>query len=335
MTATAITGGTGFSVGAVRVPNRLVLAPMAGVTDIVFRGLCKQKGAGLVFTEMVSDHGLIYSNKQSQSITEISESEHPIAAQIFGSDPDTMAKAAVLVAREGPDLIDINMGCPVPKVVKNNEGSALMLNPERAQQIIRAVSDAVRLPVSVKIRKGWDDTRVNAVEFAIACVEAGASLVTVHGRTRSQFYSGRADWQVIARVKEAVSVPVIGNGDIWQPADAQRMLEETGCDGAMIGRGSLGNPWIFSRTLALMSGIVLPPPSPRERIDMALCHLSLVIARRGEKSAIPYMRKHVGWYLKGLSGGARVRDAVNTARNEAEVVAILREYARSFEGGGH
>lgn len=316
----------GFAIGPVKIPNRLVLAPMAGVTDAVFRALCKKEGAGLVFTEMVSDQGLIYSNAESHSIVEISPEEHPIGVQLFGSRPEFMAEAAQIVLRKRPDFIDINMGCPVPKVVKNREGCALMLEPGLAAEIIKAVRTASGLPVTVKIRKGWDEQHVNAVEFAQVCEEAGASAITVHGRTRAQFYSGKADWDIIRQVKQAVTVPVIGNGDIWEPQDVLRMLETTGCDGVMIGRGSLGNPWIFSRALALLAGEALPPPSPDDRIKMALLHLKMTVARRGERAGVPYMRKHIGWYLKGIPNAARVRDLINTVRTSAEVERILLEF---------
>jgi nifR3 family TIM-barrel protein len=320
----------GFEIGPVRVPNRLVLAPMAGVTDVIFRAFCEHLGAGLVFTEMVSSLGLIYSNRQSQGILEIAPDEHPVGVQIFGSSPEAMARAALLVRDAGPDFIDINMGCPVPKVVKNREGCALMLEPLRAQEIIKAVRQASGLPVTVKMRKGWDEEKTNAVEFALACQEAGVAALTVHGRTRAQFYSGKADWAIIARVKEIVRVPVIGNGDVWRAEDVLSMLDLTGCDAVMIARGCLGNPWIFEQAAGLLSGKTVAMPGAGDRIRMALLHLNLVVARTGERAGVPSMRKHIAWYLKGLPGHARVRDAINTARSAADVERVLLEFEGSF-----
>ncbi|MDP2860057.1 MAG: tRNA dihydrouridine synthase DusB [Bacillota bacterium] len=316
----------GFSIGPVRIHGRIVLAPMAGITDIVFRAICIEHGASLVYTEMVSANGLIYSNRQSQGIIEISPAEHPIGAQIFGREPEAMSQAALLVAKAGPDFIDINMGCPVPKVVKNREGCALMLEPERAQEVIRAVRTTSRLPVTVKMRKGWDVAHQNAVEFALACEEAGVSAIAVHGRTRTQMYSGKADWDIIARVKESVCVPVIGNGDIWQPADAQNMLRETGCDAVMVARGALGCPWIFANAKRLLAGGACEEPGFEDRIEMALRHLRLAVVRYGERTGVPLMRKHLSWYMKGLVGSARVKAQVNVARSAAAVESILGAY---------
>ena len=316
----------GFSIGPVRMHGRVVLAPMAGITDLVFRAICIEHGASLVYTEMVSANGLIYSNRQSQGILEISLGEHPIGAQIFGREPEAMSQAALLAAKAGPDFIDINMGCPVPKVVKNREGCALMLEPERAQDLIRAVRAASSLPVTVKIRKGWDAAHQNAVEFAVACEEAGVSAITVHGRTRTVMYSGKADWEIIARVKQTVRVPVIGNGDVWQPVDAQMMLQDTGCDAVMVARGALGCPWIFANANRLLAGGVYEEPGFEDRIEMALQHLRLAVARYGERAGVPLMRKHLSWYMKGLVGSARVKDQVNVARSAAAVESILASY---------
>lgn len=316
-----------FFIDSVQISNRLVLAPLAGITDLVFRGICKQMGAGLVFTEMISDQGLIYANRESFGIMEISDAERPVGVQIFGSKPEPMAKAAAIVARETPELVDINMGCPVPKVVKNGEGAALMKDPDKAMQIIRAVKSASGLPVTVKIRKGWDEHTACAVEFAIACEEAGASAVSVHGRTRSQFYSGDADWGVIRSVKRALKIPVIGNGDVWKPHDAFKMVEETGCDAVMIGRGCLGNPWLFSRTLESTGSLEAPSPSLDERIGVAVRHLDEVVKKRGERLGVPYMRKHLGWYVKGLAEAARLRRSINAAGTLCEVKAILNAIA--------
>ncbi len=321
----------GFQIGHVAVLGRVVLAPMAGITDVVFRQICIEHGASCVYTEMVSANGLIYSNKQSQEILEISEAEHPVGAQIFGREPEIMRQAALLAAEAGPDFIDINMGCPVPKVIKNREGCALMLEPMRAQEVIRAVRDASHLPVTVKIRKGWDAQHQNAVEFALACQEAGISAIAVHGRTRPEMYSGKADWGVIARVKDAVSVPVLGNGDVWRPEDVVGMLAETGCDAVMVARGALGNPWIFASAASLLLGQEYRSPAPGDRLDMAVRHLRLAIARYGERAGVPLMRKHIGWYLKGLPGSAHVKDQVNIARDARAVEAILESYRRRLE----
>jgi tRNA-dihydrouridine synthase B len=307
-----------FTYGRQLIENRLCLAPIAGVTDVIFRMLCKEQGAGLVFTEMVSDMGLVYSNRKTHEILEILPGERPIGAQIFGSQVDAMERGAEIVARAGPDFIDINMGCPVPKVVKNGEGCALMLDPERACDVIKAVARGSGLPVTVKIRKGWDLQRANAVDFAKACEDAGVSGIAVHGRTRGQFYSGKADWDIIRSVKQAVSVPVIGNGDVWEPGDATRMLEETGCDAVMIARGSLGNPWIFNMSTGRI-GL-------HERMQMVIRHVQMIVKKRGEKAGIPYMRKHIGWYLKGVTGGARVKDEINFARTAIDVEAILTRF---------
>jgi len=321
----------GFRIGHVVVHGRVVLAPMAGITDVVFRSICIEHGASCVYTEMVSANGLIYSNKQSQEILEISEAEHPVGAQVFGREPEVMRQAALLAAEAGPDFLDINMGCPVPKVIKNREGCALMLEPEKAQEVIRAVKDASPLPVTVKIRKGWDAQHQNAVEFALACQEAGVSAIAVHGRTRTQMYSGKADWDVITRVKDAVSVPVIGNGDVWRPEDVESMLERTGCDAVMVARGALGNPWIFENAGSLLSGQAYRTPGSGDRIDMALRHLHLAIARYGEKAGVPLMRKHTGWYLKGLPGSAQVKDRVNVAKDARAVEAILESFRQRLE----
>jgi len=326
-------GENGFRIGPLAVRGRVVLAPMAGITDVVFRSICIEHGALLVYTEMVSANGLIYSNRQSQEILEISQGEHPVGAQIFGREPGIMSQAALLAAEAGPDFIDINMGCPVPKVVKGREGCALMLEPVRAQEIIRAVKAASGLPVTVKIRKGWDAEHQNAVEFALACQEAGASAIAVHGRTRTQMYSGKADWDIIARVKEEVSVPVIGNGDVWKAEDVERMLHRTGCDAVMVARGALGNPWIFESARRLLAGQEYEIPGFGDKIDMALRHLRLAIARYGERAGVPLMRKHLAWYLKGLAGSAQVKDQVNVAKGAGAVESILASYRFRLDQG--
>jgi tRNA-dihydrouridine synthase B len=317
----------GFSIGAVRMENPLVLAPMAGVCDAPFRLICREMGCALTYTEMVSGMALVHANTRTMEMLAISEDDHPIAVQLFGSDPGVMARAAVMVEQKGADIIDINMGCPVPKIVKNREGSALMRDPERAWAIVRAVRKEVRVPVTVKIRKGWDDYSVNAVGFAEGCVEAGADGIAVHGRTREQGYSGEADWHIIAQVADALDVPVIGNGDVTCAEDALEIMEQTGCVGVMIGRGALGNPWIFRECLHYLdTGELLPEPELYERVSMALRHLDDAVEFKGERVAVREMRKHLAWYIRGLRGAARMRDAINTSESVEELRGIMLEY---------
>ncbi|MCR4427067.1 MAG: tRNA dihydrouridine synthase DusB [Firmicutes bacterium] len=324
----------GLHIGGVLIKNPLVLAPMAGVCDLPFRLICKHMGCALVYTEMISSMALWYRNRRTSFMLTLSEREHPVSVQIFGSNPEVMAQAARVAAASGADIVDINMGCPVPKVVKNEEGCALMRRPGLAQDIVRAVVSSAGVPVTVKIRMGWDDASANAVEFAQACVEAGASAVAVHGRTRAQGYQGNADWGIIARVKAAVSVPVIGNGDVRDPLDVARMMDETACDGVMIGRGALGNPWIFRRSLHyLATGEVPPEPTAVERIDMALNHLDTDVEYKGAKTATSEMRKHLAWYIRGLPRATRVRDLVNTAGGPDALRRILTAYRDQFERG--
>ncbi|MDD3654806.1 MAG: tRNA dihydrouridine synthase DusB [Desulfotomaculaceae bacterium] len=313
-----------MKIGSIALANPVISAPMAGITDKAFRILAKEAGCGLVCTEMVSDQALLYGNPKTCRILNISGEAYPVSVQIFGSNADYMAKAAEIAESRGADIIDINMGCPMPKIVNNGEGAALMREPERAAGIVRAVVSCVSVPVTVKMRKGWDEKSVNAVELAKQVVDAGAVALTVHGRTRSQFYGGKADWEIIAAVKGAVAVPVIGNGDIWQPADALSMINQTGCDGVMIGRAALGNPWIFKQTLNfLRTGELLPGPTLEDRITMSLRHLSLLIEYKSEQVAVREMRKHAAWYTKGLPGAAKLRDMINKARCKEELQKIL------------
>lgn len=314
-------------VGKVTLENPVILAPMAGINDLPFRTLAREMGCGLVCTGMISSRGLIHGNPGTRRLLAISPEERPVSVQIFGAEPEVMARAAEMAVAAGADLIDINMGCPVPKVVKGGGGAALLRDPRAAFRVVVSVAAAVPVPVTVKLRKGWEEAGASAVEVARAAVEAGALMVAVHGRTRGQFYAGRADWGIIARVKEAVPVPVVGNGDVWSPLDARRMLEETGCDGVMIGRGALGNPWIFRRTVHfLRTGELLPPPTPVERVDMALRHLERLVEFRGEYRGVREMRKHAAWYLKGLPGAARVRERCFRATTAGELSEILARY---------
>lgn len=311
-------------IGNVLVPNQVVAAPMAGVTDKTFRILAKEKGCGLVFTEMVSAQALVYKNKRTWELLDLRGEAAPIAVQIFGSDPGIVAKGALLAENAGASIIDINMGCPAQKIVRNGEGSALMQNPQLAWKIVEETAKLIKIPVTVKIRKGWCSNKINAVEFALGCAAAGAKAISVHGRTREEFYAGKADWDIIRQVVEKVDVPVIGNGDLWFPQDGVRMLAETGCAGVMIGRASLGNPWIFSRTIAFLEqGILLPEPSLEERFSTALRHLELVVNRKGEARGVREMRKHLAWYVKGLSGAARIRNQLVQASTVEQVKKIL------------
>lgn len=318
-----------MKIGNIKIENNVFLAPLAGITDMAFRILCKQKGAGLVYSEMVSCKGMYYGDKKTNKLLEISEIERPIAVQIFGSDPDIMSNVVYdkLNKREDIDIIDINMGCPVPKIVKNGDGSALLKKPKLIKKIVEALVKVSEKPITVKIRIGWDNDNINAVEISKLVEQAGASAITVHGRTREQYYSGKANWDVIKSVKDKVKIPVIGNGDIFTPEDAKTMIDYTKCDAVMIGRGSRGNPWIFERTIGLLKDDKsILAPSNEERINMAIKHLELLCSIKREDIAVREMRKHIGWYTKGMKNSAEIRGKINTFVEKEYMVKELINY---------
>ena len=316
-----------LKIGNVRLENPYILAPMAGVTDLPFRLLCKEMGAGLIFMEMVSAKAISFHNKNTEKLMEIEEKERPVSMQLFGSDPDLIAEMAAQIEERPFDILDLNMGCPVPKVVNNGEGSALMKNPKLAAEIVRKTAKAIQKPLTVKIRKGFDEAHSNAVEMAKYLEDAGAAAIAVHGRTREQYYAGKADWEIIRQVKEAVSVPVIGNGDVTDPISAHKMMEETGCDGVMIGRASRGNPWIFRQLVEYdKTGNIPERPDVEELKAMILRHARLQLQYKGEYTGIREMRKHVAWYTAGYPHSAAIRRRVN----EIETIGQLEEMLESI-----
>ncbi|MDY8096087.1 tRNA dihydrouridine synthase DusB [Paenibacillus polymyxa] len=317
-----------LKIGGIEMKNQVVLAPMAGVCNPAFRLIAKEFGTGLVCAEMVSDKAIIHGNKRTREMLFVDEREKPLSLQIFGGDRESLVEAAKVVDQEtNADIIDINMGCPVPKVTKCDAGARWLLDPNKIYEMVSAVVESVSKPVTVKMRIGWDSEHIYAVENARAVERAGGQAVSVHGRTREQLYTGHANWDIIKEVKEAVSIPVIGNGDVASPEDARRMLDLTNCDGVMIGRGALGNPWMLYRTIEyLQSGELLPDPAPEEKIRIAILHMDRLVALKGEAVAVREMRKHLAWYLKGLKGSARIKDAIMEETKRDDMVRILDQF---------
>lgn len=318
-----------LKIGNVEIENNVVLAPMAGICNSAFRRIIREMGAGLIYAEMVSDKALVYENQKTEDMLYMTEAERPISQQIFGSDKESFIEAAkIIYEKMKPDIIDINMGCPVPKVaVSAQAGAALLKNPEKIYEIVKGIKEAVPIPVTVKIRSGWDNKSINAVEVAKVCEEAGASAICVHPRTRSQRYEGTADWNIIKEVKEAVNIPVIGNGDIKTVYDAKKMIEETGCDAVMIGRAALGNPWLIRDIVNYLNDGREPVPiSKNERIEMCFKHLDYLLEFKREKTAVLEMRSHIAWYLKGLEGANDVKRKIFVSNTKEEVINILNEF---------
>ena len=318
-----------WKIGNVEIKNQIVLAPMAGISNTAYRQIIKEMGAGLIFAEMVSDKALVYGSEKTFDLLKMNDMERPIAQQIFGSDVDSFVKAAKLVEDAmHPDIIDINMGCPLPKVaIKSQAGSALLKSPDKIKEIVSAVVKAVSVPVTVKIRSGWDEKSINAVEVAKVIEEAGASAITVHGRTRAQGYSGNADWNIIKQVKETVKIPVIGNGDVTSAEKSKEMLDYTGCDAVMIGRGVLGNPWLINECVTyLESGVIPSRPSSKEKIEMLKRHYKLLVESTSEKQAILEIRTHALWYIKGMPKSAYIKNEICKTKNSEDLFKILDDY---------
>ncbi|HZK34577.1 MAG TPA: tRNA dihydrouridine synthase DusB [Bacillota bacterium] len=321
-------------IGSIRVENKVFLAPMAGVTDKVFRMLCREQGCGLVYTEMVSAKGLYYGSGRTADLLDTHLDKGPVGVQIFGSDPAIMAQMAEKICQYEIDLIDINMGCPTPKIVKNGEGSALMKNPKLAGEIVKEVVKASSKPVTVKMRSGWDDDSINAVDLAMIVEDAGATAVTLHGRTRGQFYSGKADWGIIKKVKSKLTIPLIGNGDIFSAKAASDILDQTGCDAIMVARGAQGNPWIFREIGSYLNKEeIISPPGHEEIISTALRHLRLLAEDKDERIAVNEMRKHIAWYIKGLKNAAGIKRTINKSGSLAEIEDVLGAYLNELDNG--
>ncbi|RAL23198.1 tRNA dihydrouridine synthase DusB [Thermoflavimicrobium daqui] len=322
-----------FKIGDIQIQNQVVLAPMAGVCNPAFRLIAKEFGAGLVCAEMVSDKAILHGNKRTKEMLYVDEREKPLSLQIFGGDKNSLVEAAKVVDQQtNADIIDINMGCPVPKVTKCDAGARWLLDPSKIEEMVSAVVQAVKKPVTVKMRLGWDDDHIYVIENALSAERAGAQAVTVHGRTREQMYRGKANWDMIHQVKQSVNIPVIGNGDVFTPEDARKMLDTTGCDGVMIGRGALGNPWMLYRTVHyLKTGELLPEPKPMEKMRIAIIHMDRLVALRGEAVAVREMRKHAAWYLKGIRGSTRIKDMVNQQETRDGMAELLLNFARELE----
>ena len=324
-----------WKIGNVEIANQVVLAPMAGISNSPFRRICKEMGCGLIYAEMVSDKAIMYGNKKTIDMLYMTDFERPISQQIFGTDVSSFVIAAKYICSNmNPDIIDINMGCPVPKVaLRAQAGSALLKSPSKIYDIVKAVVDAVDVPVTVKIRSGWDSNHINAVEVAKVIEKAGASAICVHPRTRSQGYRGEADWSIIKAVKDNVNIPVIGNGDIKTPEDAKRMLDETGCDAIMIGRGVLGNPWLIEQTVAYLNGDLFFQPNRLDRVDMCIKHLNYLSVVKDEKVARLEIRNHIGWYFKGLPGANEIKNKVYQCDSIHDIMQVLMSYREELLNG--
>ena len=324
-----------WKIGNVEIANQVVLAPMAGISNSPFRRICKEMGCGLIYAEMVSDKAIMYGNKKTIDMLYMTDFERPISQQIFGTDVSSFVIAAKYICSNmHPDIIDINMGCPVPKVaLRAQDGSALLKSPSKIYDIVKAVVDAVDVPVTVKIRSGWDSNHINAVEVAKVIEKAGASAICVHPRTRSQGYRGEADWSIIKAVKDNVNIPVIGNGDIKTPEDAKRMLDETGCDAIMIGRGVLGNPWLIEQTVAYLNGDLVSQPNRLDRVDMCIKHLNYLSVVKDEKVARLEIRNHIGWYFKGLPGANEIKNKVYQCDSIHDIMQVLMSYREELLNG--
>lgn len=321
-----------FKIGNIELDNRVVVAPMAGISNSAFRLTVKEFGAGLVYAEMISDKGIIQRNRNTMNLLHIDEREYPLALQIFGGEKETLVEAAQYVDQQtNADMIDINMGCPVNKIIKCEAGAKWLLNPDKIYEMVSAVTEAVEKPVSVKMRIGWDEEHIFAVENALAAEKAGASAIAMHGRTRVQMYEGKANWEVLRQVSEKITIPFIGNGDVATPADAKRMLEETGVDAVMIGRAALGNPWMIYQTVRyLETGEFVEEPSPIEKIDVCLLHFNRLMALKGERVAVREMRKHTAWYLKGIKGSGPIRSAVNETETKEQLTNLLQGFQQEL-----